>query len=142
MTDATHEHLHAPEIPKGPSDRNFGFVFTLFFTVIALLPLRRGLPVRWWALAAATLLAIVTALRPSWLHRCNLLWMRFGRVLARIMNPVVTAVLFYGVLTPFSWVMRVSGKDPLRLRFEKETRSYWIARTPPGPEPSSMMHQF
>jgi hypothetical protein len=142
MNVATHEHLHSVETAKGPSDRNFGLVFTLFFTAVALWPLRRGHPVRWWAVALAVLLLAVTALRPTLLHQFNLLWARFGTLLSRIMNPIVTAVLFYGIVTPFSWVMRMSGKDPLRLRFEKETGSYWIARTPPGPPPASMMNQF
>jgi hypothetical protein len=142
MNVATHEHLHSVEIAKGPSDRSLGLVFTLFFTAVALWPLRRGYPVRWWAIVLAVLLAVATAVRPSLLHRFNLLWTRLGTLLSRIVNPIVTAVLFYGIVTPFSWVMRRSGKDPLRLRFEKETGSYWIARTPPGPPPASMRNQF
>jgi hypothetical protein len=38
--------------------------------------------------------------------------------------------------------LRMRGKDPLRLRFEKDAPSYWIMRQPPGPAPRSMTRQF
>ena len=38
--------------------------------------------------------------------------------------------------------MRVVGKDPLRLRWERDARSYWIMREPPGPDPKGMTQQF
>jgi hypothetical protein len=39
-------------------------------------------------------------------------------------------------------VLRLRGKDPLRLRLEKDAPSYWIVRQPPGPAPRSMTRQF
>jgi hypothetical protein len=38
--------------------------------------------------------------------------------------------------------MRIAGKDPLRLRFDRQAKSYWIERHPPGPDPDSMKNQF
>jgi len=43
---------------------------------------------------------------------------------------------------PTGLIMRLFGKDPLRLRFDAEAKSYWIQREPPGPEPDSMRNQF
>ena len=39
-------------------------------------------------------------------------------------------------------VMRLFGKDFLRLRLDRGAKSYWIVRTPPGPPPQSMRNQF
>jgi hypothetical protein len=50
--------------------------------------------------------------------------------------------MFYLVFTPAGLVMRLSGKDPLRLRLESDMKSYWIQRRPPGPPPETMAQQF
>jgi len=54
----------------------------------------------------------------------------------------VLGIVYYGCVTPVGWLMRLSGKDPLRLRFEPERKSYWETRQPPGPPPDSLMNQF
>ena len=48
----------------------------------------------------------------------------------------------YGVVTPTGLLMRGLGKDPLRLKRDPKTDSYWIVREPPGPAPGSMSKQF
>jgi hypothetical protein len=39
-------------------------------------------------------------------------------------------------------LMRLTGKDPLRLRQDSGGGSYWIVREPPGPSGESMGQQF
>ncbi len=51
-------------------------------------------------------------------------------------------LVFYGAVAPTALIMRALGKDPLRRRFDRDATSYWIERTPPGPEPDSMKRQF
>ena len=34
------------------------------------------------------------------------------------------------------------GKDFLRLKLDRNAKSYWIDRSPPGPPPQSMKNQF
>ena len=51
-------------------------------------------------------------------------------------------LLFFATVTPMGLAMRALGKDPLRLRFEPELKSYWIERQPPGPAPETMKNQF
>jgi hypothetical protein len=38
--------------------------------------------------------------------------------------------------------MRLSGKDPMRRKFDSAPKSYWIVRTPPGPLPETFKNQF
>jgi hypothetical protein len=54
----------------------------------------------------------------------------------------VMGLLFYLTVTPTGLLMRLFRKDPLRLRFDPEAKSYWIERQPPGPAPETMRHQF
>ncbi len=128
--------------PAGSSERTFGGAFAAFFLVVGLLPLWNDRPVRAWALAAAALFFAAAVGAPRVLAPLNRLWMRFGELLNRIVSPVVLAIVFYGVVTPTAIAMRVLGKDPLRLRRDPQTRTYWIEREPPGPPADSLKNQF
>ena len=139
---STHEDYQREQEIEGSSNRSFGWVFTVFFLILALLPLLKSEGPRVWALAASAAVAAVTLIRPSLLTVPNRLWMKFGLLLGRIVSPVVIGILYYLVITPFGIVMRLAGKDPLRLRREPEAQSYWIKRDPPGPPPDSLTNQF
>ena len=138
----THEDFSRTHNVEASSNRSFGWVFTAVFLVIAGWPLFHGAAPRWWSLIVAALLMAITLVAPALLALPNRLWLRFGLLLNRIISPVVLAFLFYAVVTPMGALMRVFGKDNLRLRRDAADASYWIKRDPPGPKPDSMNHQF
>lgn len=142
MASKTHEDFSRAHEFAGPSDRNFGTVFTLFFTIIGLWPLRHGQPIRMWALGLAGLFLALTLIRPQVLHPLNRAWLGLGLLLGRIVNPIVIGILFYVVFTPAGIIARALGKDFLRLKRNATDKTYWISRTPPGPAPESMAKQF
>jgi hypothetical protein len=72
----------------------------------------------------------------------NRLWLRLGLLLQRITNPIVLGILFFGTVLPIGLLMRLAGKNPLRLGFDRDARSYWTPRQPPGPAPDTMPRQF
>jgi hypothetical protein len=138
----THESFHREETVQGSSDRTLGLVFAVFFLLVTLLPLVRGRPARMWALIPAGAFLIAALLLPGILHPLNIVWTRLGLLLHRITNPIILGVLFYVVFMPFGLVVRLVGKDLLRLRWDPQADSYWIPRDPPGPPPESMAKQF
>ena len=123
-----HGTLHDEEV-VGPSDRSFGVVFTVVFTIVALLPLWRGAPPRWWAAGVAAVFAVLALVLPRALAPANRLWLRFGLLLHRVVNPIVMGAVFYLVVTPFGLVMRLrrSGINAMR-RTDKTATTYWIPR--------------
>lgn len=137
-----HENLAREDHSEGSSDRTFGFVFAAVFTFVAFWPLVHGHPVRWWSADLAILLALVAWLRPALLTSLNKVWTRFGLLLGAVVSPIALGVLFFLVITPIGLLMRLTGKDPLRLKFERSDESYWIRRDPPGPQPDSLTNQF
>jgi hypothetical protein len=138
-----HEHqAHHNAVIEGSSDRNFGLVFTIFFLVIALLPLLHGGGLRLWAMGLTGLFFVLALAIPQWLSPLNLLWTRFGLLLHSIIGPVALGTVFYGVIMPTGLVMRLFGKDLLRLRLNKSASSYWIERHPAGPTPESLKLPF
>jgi hypothetical protein len=90
----------------------------------------------------AAVFALIVLLRPGLLAPLNRQWTKLGVLLAKVVSPVALGLLFYGVIAPIGIVMRLVGKDPLRLKLDRATDSYWIRRTPPGPQPDSMNNQF
>ena len=142
MSSATHEDFGRGENVEGSSDRAFGLVFCGVFTVVGLWPLTGARPIRTWALGVAVVFLAVSLLRPALLAPLNRLWLRLGLILQRITNPIVLGLLFFGTVLPIGLLMRLTGKNPLRLGFDRDARSYWIERRPPGPAPDTMPRQF
>jgi len=137
-----HEDLTREQDIEGSSDRSFGVVFAVVFLLIAGWPLWHGEGLRWWAAGVAAAFALIAAVRPALLARLNRQWMKLGLLLGKVVSPIALGLLFYGGITPIGVVLRLAGKDPLRLKFDRGADSYWIRREPPGPRPDSMTNQF
>lgn len=124
------------------SDRQFGLVFAAVFLLVALHPLLAGGKVRGWAALLSAGLAVAAFALPAMLAPANRLWTRLGDGLHRLVSPVALALLFFLVVTPTGLILRLLGKDPLRLKREPDAPSYWIRRTGEGAEPSSFRNPF
>ena len=143
MSDGmVHEDLNRVEPVEGSSDGAFGLVFAGVFLVIAGWPLFSGEMPRWWAAGIAAAFALVALIRPALLAGLNRWWGKLGILLGRLVRPIALGIVFYAVMTPLGMVMRLTGKDPLRLKLDSAADSYWIPREPPGPPPDSMGKQF
>jgi hypothetical protein len=142
MSPATHEDFDRHETVQGSSDRVFGLVWSGVFAIAGLWPLMSAGPIRTWAMGAAAVLLVVSLLRPAALSALNRLWLGLGLLLQRITNPIVLGLLFFGTVLPIGLLMRSFGKNPLRLGFDRDAKSYWIERQPPGPAPDTMPRQF
>ena len=124
------------------SDRGFGLLFAAVSALAgAVAWFCNGAPPAALLAVSAVLLA-VAIFAPGLLAPFNRAWTRLGLLLARVVNPVVLAMLFFTVVTPTGLLLRLLGKDSLRLRRDARAASYWIHRRPPGPAPASMKNQF
>ena len=134
----TKDHPHdAP--PPGGSPRGFGFLAATVFAAFGAWPMLGGAAPKWTLLALAAALAAVALARPQWLAPANRVWMAFGRILHRIMSPIIITLIYFVVITPTGLLMRAFGKDPLRLKWDAEADTYWLPRTE---ESESMHRQF
>src|SRR5689334_25323352 len=111
-----HEDLRRSAHAKGSSDRNFGLVFAAGCALLALWPLLKHGHIRWSLLVVAGVFVAVPILRPRLLHTLNFVWRTFGLLVGRMVNPILTCVLFFPVFTPAGSIGRIAGKDPLRLK--------------------------
>lgn len=124
------------------SDRNFGFVFAALFTLVGVLPWLHGGSIRPWAIEVAAVFLAAGFFVPWLLRPLNRVWFRIGLALHAVVNPIIMAVIFYCAFVPMGLMLRVLGKDLLRLKREPKVNTYWVMREPAGPQPGSMSKQF
>ena len=139
---AAYEDFHRDEDVSPSSNRTFGMVLGAFFALIGVLPLLRGHSLRLWALPLSGIFLLAALFAPAILTPLNRLWTALGSLLHKITNPIILGVFFYAIFTPFGSLMRLFGKDFLRLKLDPDADSYWIVREPAGPPPESMSNQF
>jgi hypothetical protein len=138
----THEAFSREENIVAGSDRSFGFVMAGAFALLSLLNAWYVGRIWPWTTGVAALFLAAALLRPAILNPLNRIWLKFGLLLHRIVNPVIMGLLFFGTVLPTGLVMRALGKDLLRLKRQPDADSYWIVRQPPGPSPETMKDQF
>ncbi len=114
---------------KLPSNRKFGIFFTF---VLALLSVYFYVTTNMiltyiFLLTSLTLLGI-SIIKADVLFPLNKLWMKFGFLLGKIINPIVLGMIFFVLITPFGFIMRLFGRDELRLRI-KNNNTYWKNRS-------------
>ena len=142
MTQSTHESFARDETVIAGSDRSFGAVMTVAFAVMSLFNWWHDGHTWYWTGAIAVLFLGPTLFYPAALRPLNRLWLKFGLLLHKVINPIVMAFVFFGTVLPTGLIMRTLGKDLLRLKPRPDANSYWIDRSPPGPAPQSMKDQF
>ena len=113
-----------------PSNRKFGFFFTAVFLMATAYFYHVNSV---WLYISGTIgltFFAVTLVRADALFPLNKLWMKFGLLLGMIVSPILMGAIFFGVFTPIAILMRILGRDELRLKFKKKP-SYWILRCEP-----------
>ena len=124
------------------SDKAFGLVFSAVFALVAFYPIIASAPIRLWALGLAALFLIAAFATPRLLSPLNRMWTKLGLIMHRVVSPIALFVVFCLAVLPTGLLMRLLGKDLLRLRLEPESDTYWIERSPPGRSDQQMKKQF
>jgi hypothetical protein len=73
------------------------------------------------------LLVITGLFIPSAARLFHVGWMRLAAALGYVNSRILLTLMFYGAITPYGFVSRLVGRDPLRRR-GKKLESYWIER--------------
>ena len=123
---------------KISSNRSFGLVFFIVFLLIAFYPLINQEDIRIWSVLISLLFLILGIINSKILTPLNKVWFKFGIFLGKLISPVVMGIIFFLVVTPIAFLMRMLNKDLLNLKFNKKS-SYWIEKTDPK---STMKNQF
>tara|TARA_Y100000591_G_C21632558_1_gene593562 strand:- start:14 stop:409 length:396 start_codon:yes stop_codon:yes gene_type:complete len=123
---------------KPGSNKSFGIVFFIVFFIIALYPLIYKEELRIWSLVVSIIFLILGLINSKILSPLNKIWFKFGLFLGRIISPLIMGMIFFFVVTPIGYLMRLIGKDLLNLKYN-DNKTYWIEKN--GPK-SKMKNQF
>jgi hypothetical protein len=129
------------EVPQ-TSERKFGIVIGCIASAVALLPLIKEQEPRWWLMVVGLAILSISCIRPALLVPLNRAWTALGRILHKIVSPLVCGILFFAVITPFGLLFRMLGKDPLHLTRSADQETYWMPRERHEPNPQGMKNQF
>jgi len=110
------------------SNRSFGIVFFVVFILIGFYPLLNDGNLNIISILIGIIFLILGILNSRFLTPLNKIWFKFGIFLGQIISPIVMGIIFFLVVTPIAFIMRVLGKDVLRLK-KKSDNSYWIKKT-------------
>ena len=112
---------------KRSSEKSFGILFSIVFFLIATWPLLGGNTIRFWALSISFIFFVLAFLKQELLKPLNTGWIKLGELLGKIIAPAVMALIYFLILTPLSFIIKIFGKDLLKIKFSKNY-SYWIKR--------------
>jgi hypothetical protein len=133
---ASTDGIGLPARPAGRSDgdlRRFGLVMAGALGALGGLAAWRGKNAAVVLLAGAAVFAVLAVFLPRLLGPAERAWMALARVLSAVMTHVILTIFYFLVITPFGIVMRIAGRDPLRLRPASARESYWEPAEASGP---------
>ena len=124
---------------KISSNRSFGLLFFVVFLIVSLWPLTHEGSIRIWSVIISAVFLILGLINSKLLTPLNLFWFKLGIILGAIISPIVMGIVFFIVVTPTGFILRIMGKDLLNKKYDKKKETYWIKReTPIG----TMKRQF
>jgi len=101
------------------SNRSFGIVFFVVFILIGFYPLLKDGNLNIISILIGIIFLILGILNSKFLTPLNKIWFKFGILLGQIISPIVMCIIFFLVITPIAFIMRVLGKDVLELKKKK-----------------------
>tara|TARA_B100000401_G_scaffold209808_1_gene141767 strand:- start:786 stop:1175 length:390 start_codon:yes stop_codon:yes gene_type:complete len=129
--------LNTKDIKIG-SNKSFGIVFAVVFSLIALWPLIKGNEIRLWSLIISIIFLMLGLLNSKMLTPLNKLWFKLGILLGNFIAPIIMGIIFFFVVTPTGIIMKLLRKDLIKLK-KNNDESYWIEKKDIK---SSMKNQF
>lgn len=127
--------------PQANELRKFGLLFAVFFALVigVLVPaLRNDMGVlfsdphlwpRWPWLTGGIVIAWALV-HPASLHLLHRPWMKFADIAGWINTRIIMIGLFYLLILPIGFVMRLFGYDPLQRKIDGNLSSYRNVREP------------
>ena len=129
--------MNSKDIKIG-SNKSFGIVFAVVFSLIALWPLLKGNEIRLWSLIISIIFLTLGLLNSRILTPLNKLWFKLGILLGNFIAPIIMGIIFFFVVTPTGIIMKLLRKDLIKLKKNNDD-SYWIEKKEIK---SSMKNQF
>ena len=122
--------------------RKFGILFGCIGLLLAAYMLYRGSDHWLWPAGSAVFFFVTAFIGYSILKPVYIGWMTFAFALGWVNTRVLLGLFYYLVLTPIGVILRISGKDLLDQKIDRDAPTYWKKREQTASDPSSFERLF
>ena len=113
---------------KISSERGFGIVFSIFFTILFLYFYLKYNYFNIYFFSLSIILLFISIFFAHYLRIPNILWHKFGILISKVMNPVVVTLIYLIGIIPIGIIMKLLKKDLIQKKINKNLHSYWIKK--------------
>ena len=106
--------------------RSFGLILSGLILGIFCLRIILGYEPQWIGILVGLVIGVIALTRYQVIYIIYIPWMILARLIGMAVTFLLLGLMFYLIFTPIGFVMRVVGRDPLRLKKRGET--YWVDR--------------
>ena len=111
---------------KNPG-RSFGIIFFIFFLIVSFWPEFDLKKIKLFPFVIAIIFFSLAIIAPKYLLPLNSAWIKLGELLGKFISPIVMALIYFLVITPIAIMLKIFGKDLLKIKFNKDS-TYWTNR--------------
>jgi saxitoxin biosynthesis operon SxtJ-like protein len=121
--------------------RKFAFTVGIAFLVLGGVALWRHKQVTATVLGALGGVLIIAGLAvPTALGPVQRGWMGIAHAISKVTTPIFLAVIYFVVIAPAGFVLRLFGRKPLGV--PRNTTTYWVTREQKPRAADQMQHQY
>ena len=95
-----------------------------------------------WLTSIGFTLIFLAIIKPATLTPVSWFWLGLGKVLHNTVSPIILSLIYLIAVVPTGVYLKLSRKDPLRLKFQPNAKTYWIKRDESTIETESLKNQF
>ena len=112
--------------PSTKDLRSFGLIFGGIVAILfgLLLPFIFDYSFSIWPWYVLGVFAVLAMLSPILLKPVYYIWMFFGLMMSKITTPLLMGLVFFVIIFPFGFIMRLFGYNPLSLKIDSNLETY------------------
>ncbi len=126
---------------KLPSNRKFGLFFALLFTLVASYLMNNNNLLAYILYFVSIIFISISLIKADILQPLNRAWMSLGFFLGLVIGPITLGIVFFGLITPFAFFLKLINRDELGLRTSQKS-SFWKDRVENFQDTISFRNQF
>lgn len=117
-------------VPSGPSDlKDFGTAIGIITSIFGIYLIKQNDQFGIQFMYASLAFHMFAAAYPHVLLPLQKIWMTAAHLIAQLVTTLILMAIFYTILLPISVLLRFKGHDPLKVKLNVNTNSYWNNRS-------------
>lgn len=113
--------------------RKFGITMAVVLLIIGSVLLLQDRAVYLYFYMAGGFFLLSGILVPNILYPIEWIWMKLAFIFGYIMTRIILTIVYYLAVTAIGLIRRIFSRDPLDMKIDKSSDSYWQPVDPKGP---------